>query len=83
MGPYISLSSEISGRALIGAWALKGMNMVITTEFFLFIFISLILCHVIIHHFVTKQTIWPVLPAKTQISLGIHPVLSESLLCSL
>ena len=28
MGAYISLSSEIGGRALIGAWALKVMNMV-------------------------------------------------------
>ena len=28
MGPYISLSLEIGGRALIGAWALKGMNTV-------------------------------------------------------
>ena len=26
----------------------------------------------------TKPTIWPVRPAKTQISLGIHPVWSES-----
>ena len=25
MGTYISLSSEISGRALIGAWVLKGV----------------------------------------------------------
>ena len=28
----------------------------------------------------TKPTIWPVRPAKTQISPGIHPVWSESLL---
>ena len=28
MGAYISLSSEIGGRALIGAWALKGTNTV-------------------------------------------------------
>ena len=28
MGAYISLSSEIGGRALIGAWALKERNMV-------------------------------------------------------
>ena len=28
MGAYISMSSEIGGRALIGAWALKGTNMV-------------------------------------------------------
>ena len=28
MGAYISLSSEISRRALIGAWALKVMNTV-------------------------------------------------------
>ena len=30
----------------------------------------------------TKQTIWPVRPAKTQVSLGIHPVWSEFSLCS-
>ena len=29
MGTYISLSSQIVERALIGAWALKGMNTVI------------------------------------------------------
>ena len=29
-----------------------------------------------------KPTKWPVRPAKTQISLGIHPVWSESLLCA-
>ena len=28
MGAYISLSSEVGGRALIGAWALKGRNRV-------------------------------------------------------
>ena len=28
MGAYINSSSEISGRALIGAWALKGRNKV-------------------------------------------------------
>ena len=28
MGPYTSLSSEIGGWALIGAWGLKEMNMV-------------------------------------------------------
>ena len=33
MGAYISLSSAIDGRALIGAWALKGMN---TVSFILF-----------------------------------------------
>ena len=27
-GAYISLSSEIGGRVLIGAWALKGTNTV-------------------------------------------------------
>ena len=27
-GAYINLSSEIGGRALIGAWALKGTNTV-------------------------------------------------------
>ena len=32
MGAYISLSSEIGGRALIGAWALKGRNMVPPTD---------------------------------------------------
>ena len=31
----------------------------------------------------TKPTIWPVCPAKTQISLGIRPVWSESSLCVL
>ena len=31
-------------------------------------------------HLMTKPTVWPVRPAKTQISLGIHPVWSESLL---
>ena len=31
----------------------------------------------------TKLTKWPVPLARTQISLGIHPVWSESLLCSL
>ena len=30
----------------------------------------------------TKQTKWPVCPAMTQISLGIHPVWSESSLCA-
>ena len=30
----------------------------------------------------TKSTKWPVHPAKTQISLGIHPVWSESSLCA-
>ena len=30
----------------------------------------------------TKPTIWPVRPAKTQISLGICPVWSESSLCA-
>ena len=30
----------------------------------------------------TKPTKWPARPAKTQISLGIHPVWSESLLCT-
>ena len=30
----------------------------------------------------TKPTKWPVQPVKTQISLGIHPVWSESLLCT-
>ena len=30
----------------------------------------------------TKPTKWPVRPAKTQISLGIHPVWSESSLCA-
>ena len=30
----------------------------------------------------TKSTKWHVCPAKTQISLGIHPVWSESLLCT-
>ena len=29
MGAYISMSSEVDGRALIGAWALKGTNTVI------------------------------------------------------
>ena len=29
----------------------------------------------------TKPSNWPVRPAKTQISLGIHPVWSESSLC--
>ena len=28
MGAYISMSSEVGGRALIGAWALKGINTV-------------------------------------------------------
>ena len=32
MGAYISLSSEIGRRALIGAWALKGMNTVTKTD---------------------------------------------------
>ena len=32
MGAYISLSSEIGGRALIGAWALKGTNTVLQFE---------------------------------------------------
>ena len=30
----------------------------------------------------TKPTKWPVHPAKTEISLGIHPVWSESSLCT-
>ena len=30
MGAYIRLSSQIGGRALIGAWALKGVNTVLT-----------------------------------------------------
>ena len=33
-------------------------------------------------HLVIKSTKWHVRPAKTQISLGIHPVWSESLLCT-
>ena len=33
-------------------------------------------------HLVTKPTNWHVRPAKTQISLGIRPVWSESLLCA-
>ena len=33
-------------------------------------------------HSMTKPTKWHVRPAKTQISLGIHPVWSESLLCT-
>ena len=33
-------------------------------------------------HLMTKPTKWPVCPAKTQISLGIRPVWSESSLCS-
>ena len=28
MGAYISMSSEVGARALIGAWALKGTNTV-------------------------------------------------------
>ena len=32
---------------------------------------------------ITKPTKWHVCPAKTQISLGIRPVWSESLLCAL
>ena len=28
MGAYISMSSEVGGRALIGAWVLTGMNTV-------------------------------------------------------
>ena len=32
---------------------------------------------------ITKPTIWPVCPRKTQISLGFHPVWSESSLCAL
>ena len=32
MGAYISLSSEIGGRALIGAWAFKGANTVIDSR---------------------------------------------------
>ena len=34
-------------------------------------------------HSMTKQTKWSVHPAKIQISLGIHPVWSESSLCAL
>ena len=34
------------------------------------------------HLHLTKPTKWPVRPAKTQISLGIRPVWSESLLCA-
>ena len=33
-------------------------------------------------HSMTKPTIWHVCPAKTQISLGIRPVWSESSLCT-
>ena len=33
MGNYISLSSEIGGRALTGAWALKGTNTVLLILF--------------------------------------------------
>ena len=33
-------------------------------------------------HLMAKPTKWPVRPAKTQISLGICPVWSESLLCA-
>ena len=34
-------------------------------------------------HCTTKPTKWPVHPAKTQISLGIHPVWLETSLCNL
>ena len=37
----------------------------------------------IMSHLMTKPTKWHVRPAKTQISLGIHPVWSESSLCAL
>ena len=33
-------------------------------------------------HLLTKPTKWHVCPAKTQLSLGIHPVWSESSLCT-
>ena len=36
MGTYISLSSEISGRALIGAWVFKGVNMVHVQDWYIF-----------------------------------------------
>ena len=29
MGAYISMSSEVGGRALMGAWSLKGKNTVL------------------------------------------------------
>ena len=35
-----------------------------------------------VNHRMTKPTIWPIRPAKTQISLGIRPVWSESSLCA-
>ena len=35
-------------------------------------------CTIQLSHLVTKPTKWHVRPAKTQISLGIHPVWSES-----
>ena len=36
----------------------------------------------IFSHLMTRPTNWPVRPAKTQISLGIRPVWSESSLCA-
>ena len=35
----------------------------------------------IMSRLMTKPTKWYVLPAKTQINLGIHPLWSEPLLC--
>ena len=48
-------------------------------ETWLFVW-SFILFHM--RHSMTKPTMWPVRPAKTQISLGIRPVWSESSLCA-
>ena len=40
------------------------------------------LCNYHISRLVTKPKKWPVRPAKTQISLGIHPVWSDPSLCA-
>ena len=38
--------------------------------------------YVYLSHSTTKPAKWPMYTVKTQISLGIHPALSESLLCA-
>ena len=67
------------GLQTLAAWNLSNINQPWPT---------LIKTHVIysinqhMSHLVTKPTKWHVHPATTQISLGIHPVWSESSLCA-
>ena len=60
---FHTLESQFCDRKTLG-WALK--------------FIHSFFKHLQLRHLMTKPTKWPVRPVKTQISLGIHPIRSES-----